>query len=313
MANKNKTIAIISAILVQVIFGFSFLFTKMSTDIASPLILLSWRFATAFIFLNLLIVFKLVKINFKQLNIKNLLLLSSLYPLAYFVFETYGVQYTTASESSIIIALIPIATLVFTNITIKEKPKKIQIIGILLAFFGVVFVVLVKDVETSFSILGYFLLILSVISFAIYSPLAQKSNKSTQIEKTYFMLAIGTLFFTVFALLESYQKGNMLEYFKSPFINLNFLLSILYLGIIASVGAFLMINYSISVLGSNKTVSFNGICTIVAVSASIIFLKEEFNVLQIFGMLLILSGVYIANFVYKKNSNNLIVLELDKN
>ncbi len=150
------------------IFGFSFLFSKLALDTAEPLILLAVRFAAAFIFMNLLCLFGLAKIDIKGKNIMPLLILGLLQPVLYFISETFGLKYTTSSFTGIMIALIPIAGLFFGAVLLKERPTALQIFFSVLSVSGVLFMTAADDIGT-FNIKGFIILIGAIVSAALFS------------------------------------------------------------------------------------------------------------------------------------------------
>ena len=65
MKDKKQYFGIIAALLANIIFGFSFIFSKTALSVSHPLIILSVRFTFAFIFLNILLISGKFKINIK--------------------------------------------------------------------------------------------------------------------------------------------------------------------------------------------------------------------------------------------------------
>ena len=55
----------LAATVTYIIFGFSYLFSKMALNITNPIILLCARFSVTFITLNILVLTRIVKINLK--------------------------------------------------------------------------------------------------------------------------------------------------------------------------------------------------------------------------------------------------------
>lgn len=72
-------------------------------------------------------------------------------------------------------------------------------------------------------------------------------------------------------------------------------MAVLYQGIACSVLAFFLSNYAISQLGVNRTASFIGVSTAVAILSGLILLGETFSISQFLGVVLIMLGVYISN------------------
>lgn len=300
MKKKNVVIGIICVLICEVLFGFSNLFTKKITDSVSPLTLLSWRFILAFLVLNLCLGLRIIKLNFKGKSMKPLLLVAIFQPILYFIGETVGIQLTTASESGTIVASLPIITLICSALILKEKPNKWQIIGISITAIGIISIVLIKGIETSFNPIGYLMLLLSVFSYSLYAVFSQKAVDFTDIEKTYVMITLGAILFTVMAFIENGRAGTLKEFIFLPATSTNFLVAILYLGIGSSVLAFLLYNMAITNIGSNRTASFSGISTIVAILSGVMILNETFSIGQLIGTVFVIGGVYISNINIKK-------------
>jgi drug/metabolite transporter (DMT)-like permease len=295
MKKSGVTYGVVCAVACQVLFGFSFLFTKRVTLSISPMVLLSWRFIVAFLLFTACAMAGIVKLDFKGKSIAPLVWVAVFQPTLYFIGETFGVKLTTASESGTIIACIPIAALISSAVFLKEPPTRRQIAGVSIAAAGILIIVLTKGVEATFNPLGYAMLVLAVFSHSLYSVFSQKACQFTSVEKTYVMVAFGAVIFTVAALFQSLMAGTTAYYLMLPFKDTDFLVSVIYLGLGCSVAAFIFYNAAISVIGTNRTASFAGISTVVTVIAGIVVLKEEFSMLQRAGAALVIIGVYIAN------------------
>ena len=142
MNNKKKKDLIIGnlyALGCEALFGLSYIFTKQVTNLASPFVLMGWRFVIAFIVMSIFIVFFRIKINLKNKPLKKVFLIALSSSVMYFVGETMGISLTTASESGVILACIPVVSLVAFTFILCEKPTKNQVIGILATLIGVIF------------------------------------------------------------------------------------------------------------------------------------------------------------------------------
>jgi len=297
MKQEKKLTGILCAIACQVLFGFSFLFTKKITMSISPMVLLSWRFIAAFILFNICAITGIVRLDFRNKPLMPLFWIAIFQPILYFIGETFGIKLTSASESGSIVACIPIAVLMFSALLLKEPPTKAQISGVSIAAAGILVIVLTKGMEATFNPLGYIMLGLAIVSHSLFSVFSQKATQFTSAEKTYVMVTFGAIAFTSAAFIENIRNGTLDYYISLPFTNLYFLTAVLYLGIGCSAAAFFLYNTAIACIGTNKTASFIGISTVVTVIAGIILLKEEFSVIQRIGTLLVITGVYLANTV----------------
>jgi len=283
------------ALACQFIFGFSLLFTRTATYLVSPMTLLSWRFIIAFAFYNICVLLRIIKVDFRGKSLRPLILIAIFHPFMYFVGETIGVSQTSASESGTMISTIPIVTLLCSIIVLKIIPTKLQAIGIAVTVFGVVIIVFSQGIDAVFNPFGYAMLLLATVSYSLYAVFAQKAEEFTGAEKTYIMIALGAISFTTIALIENALNGTLSTFAVLPFTNISFLVSVLYLGIGSSVGAFLFYNIAIDKIGATRTTSFSGISTIIAIVAGVFILQENFTFFQGIGAVLVIGGVYLTN------------------
>ncbi|MEH7374512.1 DMT family transporter [Neobacillus drentensis] len=305
MKNKKILIGVLCAAIAEIFYGFSYLFTKNITNSVSPLTLLSWRFIIAFIILNICVLLHIIKVNFKNKSIISLISVAIFQPVLYIIGETFGIKLTSASESGTILACIPIVTLLFSALLLKEPPTKLQVIGVGITAIGIITIVVVKGIEATFNPIGYTMLMLAVVSYSLYSVFAQKAEEFTSAEKTYAMMAFGTVVFTIIGLTENVISGTLKDFIFLPFTNGEFLIAALFLGIGGSVITFFLCNIAIASIGTNRAASFVGISTIVSVIAGVIILNEEFSIVQICGTALVIGGVYLANIMIESKKEEI--------
>ena len=92
----------------EILYGMSYVFTKQATQSASALSLLGWRFVLAFVVMSILVIIGVIKVDLKGKSIRPLLLVALFSPVIYFIGETVGISNTTASESGVFLACIPV-------------------------------------------------------------------------------------------------------------------------------------------------------------------------------------------------------------
>lgn len=292
---QNIVVGCLCALACEVIFGLSYLFTKQATGAASELALLGWRFIVAFLVMNACVLSGLVKVHLKNRSLKRIVLIAVCNPLIYFIGETVGINHTTASESGVFLACIPIASLVGSTFLLHKKPTPWETAGISLTLAGVFITVLVVGMEASFSPAGYAMLSMAVISYALYSVFVEKASAFSGIDITYMMLSIGALFFGTLAVGEALIHNSFNTLLRLPLTNMPFLAAILYQGIFCSILAFFLLNKAIVSLGVNRSSSFIGIATVISIIVGVMVLEEEFTTAQMAGVFFIIAGVYMAN------------------
>lgn len=299
MRTKTKNIMpYAAAVIFSAIFGLSFLFTKKALVTISAFKLLSFRFMLAFIVMTLLVIFKVISVDFKNKPFKELIITSLSQPVIYFIFETYAIKYTSSSYAGLFIALIPIAVSIMGIYILKEYPSKVQWCFIILSVAGVFYILLndFTSINGNNMITGTVFLLLAIIAASIYSIYSRKiSAYFTSFEITYFMMGAAAIVFNGAALLIDIGNGNITEYFK-PLLSKEVIISVLYLGILSSVVAYYLMNYSLSKLPASRSTIFANISTIVSIVAGVAILKETFRYYHVIGSVMILAGIIGTNY-----------------
>lgn len=301
MSNKRSTLPILAGITASSIFGLSFMFSSVALKIVDTFTLLSFRFLLAFSVMSILVLLKLIKVDYKGKDFKTLFLLGLMQPIIYFIFETYGIKNSSSSIAGVVIALIPITVAVCSAYFLKEKPTVLQWVFIFTSVVGVIFIIVMGSSSSgSVNLIGIICLLMAVLSATVFNLLSRKLSKVfTPLELTYFMMGLGAVVFTVISLVEHIIKGNLGEFF-TPLTNNSFIIPLLYLGILSSIVAFLFINYSLSKLEASKSAILGNFSTIVSIIAGVVFLKEDFRFFHIIGSILILVGVWGTNYIGSK-------------
>ncbi len=286
----------------ETIYGLSYLFTKQAAESASALALLGWRFVIAALVMSLCACFGLIKIRLRGKSLRPLLLIALFNPAIYFIGETLGIRYTTASESGVMLACIPVASLLASALILHEKPHRQQVLGILVTLAGVLVTVLAVGVSSSLSVPGYLLLLLSITSYALYCVYVDKASAFSGGEITYVMLVAGAGLFSVLALGEAVLAGDVGSLLHLPFTDSGFRTAVLYQAVASSVMGVFLSNLAIAKIGVNRTSSFIGVSTVVSILAGAVILKEPFTAYQVVGAAVILAGIYIANTYHEKET-----------
>ena len=110
---------------------------------------------------------------------------------------------------------------------------------------------------------------------------------------TYLMFTVGFVFFAILAFV---QFGTQTpELIVSALSESKFVIAVLYLGALTSVGAFLLVNDSLARLPVARSSIFNCMSTIVSVLAGVIVMHDPLTPLSLIAFVLILFGVWGVN------------------
>mgnify|MGYP000044196754 CR=1 FL=1 len=276
----------------SIIFGFSFMFTRVTLEtITDPFHLLGLRFGFAAIALTLCILLKIAQVDYTGKKVGRLVLLSAFQPITYFVFETFGIARSTASQAGVMIAFVPVAVSLLAVIFLKEKTNGKQVLFIALSIIGVL--IINSDVRfSSENMLGNLLLLGAVASAAVYQILSRKySTAFTPTEITFVMMWVGAIAFNGIGIANTVKISPISAYFL-PLADLKVLGALLYLGVLSSVVAFFFMNYVLSKVQATKAAILANLTTVVAIIAGVFILQEPFNWIKLAGSIMILVGVY---------------------
>ncbi|CAG7654802.1 DMT family transporter [Paenibacillus allorhizosphaerae] len=291
----RRKLAHVLAVLNAVVIGLSFLLVKLTLTYADPLDTLTYRFAAAFVIMILPAALGIVKLRYRGKPLSVLLLLSSLYPIGYFLLQTCGLQYATSAEGGIISAFTPIATMVLASVFLKEKTTLLQKLFIALSTFGVSFIFAMKgsgiDVST---MTGIVLLLIACVLFAGYSVLARAATRQfSSAEISCFMVGAAFVSMLVVSLTTHATMGT-LGAFVAPLANGAFVAIIVALGAVQFATAF-MANYILSKIEASKMSVFANLSTVVSIASGAVFLQEAVTWYHLVGSAFIIAGVIGTN------------------
>lgn len=298
---KNHVKAMLAAAGVYTLWGFSFLASKVGQEVATPFVLIAYRFDLAVLVLSIPIILGKVKINLRGKNIKPLLLLGAMEPCIYFIGEQYGLRYTNSAFSGLMIAVIPIVTLIMAAAFLKDRPSKAQWLFSLLSIAGIALITVMENSGGQVQFIGVIFLIAAVISGSAYGVISRGiSDEFSVYERTYFMQLMGGVFYTVLALIEHRSDMSALI---APLTDGGFVIAMLYLSLGASVLGYSLFNYAVANAPMANVISLCNLTTVISVATGIVLLGEPFSPVSLIAMLAVLVGIWgVQKFPPKEQS-----------
>ena len=289
MKNNMKR-AIFCAALGNIIWGFSFLFTKVGlTVVSDPYIMLAHRFIISSVIMLFPMLMGKTKLSFKGKKWGSVLLLLAT-QLCYYLFEGYSILYTNSTIAGLVLAVVPVVTIGTGALFLKEYPTKRQTLFCIMPIVGVILITISSKELGVISPIGGLFLLLTLLSSAIYKTANRKASENfTPYERTFMVLSISAVVFTVIGLRA--VKWDIAA-FTAPLVHIKYLVAVLSLSLLCSIVANLLVNYAMDHMLTFKVSSFGSLSTLCAALAGIIFLKEPFNTSLVLGGALILVGVH---------------------
>jgi drug/metabolite transporter (DMT)-like permease len=291
--DSKHNLSAYSALSAAVVFwGLSFVATKVALETIPTFTLIFFRFSIAGC---LFLVVSAARGGLPKLSRRahlKLFVMALFEPGLYFVFETIGLQYTTAPKASLIIATVPVAVLIFARLLIGERIRVMSLLGILASLVGIG-VLIAGDQQFRWALGGHLtgdlLIIGAVITAALYMVGARDLGREYSAWTiTCFQIFYGALFYAPMFFVES----SGLDWGD---VTVSSILAAIYLTVFATVAAFLCYNFGLTrIQASRAAVFINGIPVVTAFAAWVV-LGERLTALQAFGGALVLFGVWLTN------------------
>ncbi len=242
---KNEQYGTISAIIVALVWGLSFVAARMVLTTLSPILLATVRFIIASLIFSPIIIREIKKGN--TLNYRDILELGLLGILSisiYFWLQYTGVKYVGAGISALlVVGLIPLFTGIASTYVLREHFSLQKVLGVAIGLIGLAFITLpslfVDDVDLLFYI-GVGCLLLNAVIWALYSTLSRRIMKRIQspVMVTAYVTILGTLALVVMSFTSDWKTIQLFQPDQW--------LSIFYLSLICSCGGYYLWNYALS-------------------------------------------------------------------
>lgn len=279
------------AFITVAIWGTTFVSTKvLMLNGLSPAQIFTLRFCIAYVLM--------LAFNHKQLFAENwqdelkMVLLGITGGSLYFLSENEAMNFTTTTNTSLIVCSCPLFATLLVKLVYRHSTRihVVQLLGSLLAFLGMVIVVLNGRFVLHLSPLGDALAFSACICWAVYSLLMKAVSgkySAAFITRKVFFYGVLTIL-PYYILVPGFPQ-------HSVFARLQVIGNLLFLGCLASMICFLTWNWCIAKLGAVKAtnwVYFNPITTMIFASW---VLGEKITIYFLLGAVCILVGMYVAD------------------
>ena len=208
----------------------------------------------------------------------------------YFFTENTALEITLATNVAFIVCTAPLLTTILSLLIYKKEKATAGLVGgSLLALVGVALVVYNGHFILKISPLGDFLTLLAAFSWAFYSLIMKKMSgryRTTFITRKIFFYGILTI--PPAFILHPWQFS--LSGLWQPAVWMN----LLFLGVLASLVCFVVWNIILKQLGTVRASNYIYLNPLFTLIGSAVLLDEQFTVMSLMGVMLILGGVYWA-------------------
>lgn len=208
----------------------------------------------------------------------------------------YALHYTQVISGILMISTIPVMIIFISSLLNIEKTNNFQIVGVILSFIGVVFIITKADLELVKNLKfnkGDLSMVVAMFAWAIYSVLLKKKKyELSPISLLQTIITFGFIFLIPFYLIEI-NMGHLIKFSKPFYLILS------YVVIFPALLSFFFWIKGIGLIGANRAGIFLHLMPIFGAIMAMIIFNEKFMFYHLLGTIFILSGIILSN---KKSS-----------
>ncbi|MFD9406215.1 DMT family transporter [Streptomyces sp. NPDC059989] len=280
--------AVCAVVAAALFWSSSYAVTKVVLEDVGPLSIGAIRFVLAALLLGVMVRLSRQRPARPDAGQRRQLYLSGFLGITvYFVLENIGVDLSTASDASLIVATYPLMTMLLELVLFRTRMPLLRVAGVLLATVGAFLVVRNgAQVGGNARWLGDILLLLGGLAWAGYNVITKRASAGQNaVGVTYYQTLAGAAGFLLASLLE---VGD----WRMPSATASSLL--VYLAVACSVGGFLLYNYGLRRMASSVAVNILNLVPVFGVIGAVVINGESIRLAQAAGGVVIILGVVLG-------------------
>lgn len=291
-SNAGSVLSVLGAL---IIWSSSFVAIKFAYETYPPITLGAARFTVAALILGALTLLPKNRVRMEKRDLLTFAAGGLTGITMYAVLQNIAMQWTSASNSALIIASYPVITLLLESLIYKTKLSAVKIAGILIAIGGVAILSYIKAASLQKGeLLGSLLLVAAGVAWALYNFLTKKVvDRYPPVTLLFYQTFFGTVLMLPMALIE---RGR----WAAP-TALSFSM-MLFLGVFCSVAAFLLYNLGLKTMPASSVTAMLNLVPIFGVFFSYVFLGEQVTMRKVVGGAVVILGVMLS--LHKTKTEN---------
>jgi drug/metabolite transporter (DMT)-like permease len=281
-------------ILLGAIWSSSFMWIKIAVEEIGPITLVAFRVLFGLIFGFAVILVTRQKLSRDLREWLPLLLLGITNVAIPFFLISWGEQVIDSAVAAILDATVPLFAIVIAHLALHDDKITLpKIVGLLMGFAGVV-VLMSKDLGGSTgSILGQAAVVLASVFYAGSSVYARKSTEAA----SGIMRSVGPLISSTVVMWLAVPLAE--SPFRLPQLPITWI-ALIWLGVLGSGVAFIMMYYLIHAIGPTRTTMVTYLFPLGGVLLGVGFLGEQLTWQLVAGAVLIVASLAVANLQPRK-------------
>lgn len=283
----------------MIFWSLSFIWFKAANKTFHPITIVFIRLMFSVILLTIFLIVTKNYMKIKKGDWRLFIMLALFEPFLYFLGESFGLTYVSATVCSVLISTIPVFATIGAWLIFKERLKAINYAGIILSFVGVLIFILNRDGSISFNTKGLGLLLFAVLSAVGYNlTLSRLVGTYSPVYIVNVQNLIGAiLFLPLFLILD-------FKHFVSGTYSFSMFLPIIELAVFASCIAFILFAYAVKNLGITKANVFSNSIPVLTAIFSFILIGDRLTFQNILGMVIVITGLFLSQMNGSKKTTD---------
>ena len=283
----------LAAVLTAVLWGTTFISTKILLVDFNPVEILFIRFIMGYAALSLVAGKRIPftgwreELPFIAAGISGITL--------YYLFENMALTYTMASNVGVVVSAAPLFTAILIHLVYKEEKFRPVFLASFVVSMAGICLISFNGSRLELNPIGDLLSVAAAVLWAFYSVF---SKKISGYGYSTVMMTRRIFFYGILFMIPALPFfGCKLE--AGRFANPVYIFNLIFLGIGASALCFVTWNYAVRVLGAVKTSVYIYMVPVITVVTSMIVLHEKITPLAAIGTVCTLAGLILSEWKYK--------------
>lgn len=292
---NEKLKIILLYILICLIWGTTWLVTRIGLNSLTPIFSAGVRFIVATVTILLFMKFQSIKLNTDKLSMRLYIFMGIFAYAVPFALIYWGQMYVASGLAAVIFAIFPFFVALFNKIFLpSEKIGLMKFLAMIFGFIGIIIIFLDEIGFYNNSFWGMFVILIACSTQAVLAVIIKKFGQHLNPLSINLipMFIAGILLIITSLFLEDISKNNF---------DFNGIFSILYLGIIGSVVVFTAYYWLIKKINLIILSLSAFIEPVIALFVGWLLNEEVLKQNQLVGVVLVLFGVLISNVTFKFN------------
>ena len=288
LMEKNKWLSILSLLASLMIWGASFIATRVATAAFSPILLGVVRFFASALVLMIVSFLQRKPVRIAPQDYKAVFITGLFGITIYYTIENYGVAMTSAGNAAVITAIYPITTLLLGVLFFHDHVSLRQIIGILLAVLGIAVLTASPIGEGGRKAwIGNILLLANGFNWGLYNYMTQSISRETDTASLTLMQSV----------IASFCSLPLLA-FDLPItvgpLTPAVIFSLLFLVIGCSSAAYYLYNFALRGVSAGTAAAMVNLMPVFGLFFAWSILHEKISSTQLLGSAIVLFGVFLS-------------------